>query len=42
MLCFLLLSAAGVFAQDTKEYEARKARLEKEISIIDRQLAENA
>ena len=42
MLCFLLLSAAGVFAQDTKEYEARKARLETEISIIDRQLAENA
>ena len=42
MLCFLLLSAAGVFAQDTKEYEVRKARLEKEISIIDRQLAENA
>ena len=42
LLCFLLLSAAGVFAQDTKEYEARKARLEKEISIIDKQLAENA
>ena len=39
---FLLLSVtAGASAQSTKEYEQRKARLEKEISIIDRQLAEN-
>ena len=30
------------FAQDTKEQEARKARLEREIEIIDRQLKENA
>lgn len=37
----LLLMAAAVFAQDTGEYERRKARLEKEIEIIDRQLAEN-
>lgn len=29
-------------AQDTKEYEARKAKLEKEIEILDRQLSENA
>ena len=39
---FLLLSVtARASAQSTKEYEQRKARLEKEISIIDRQLAEN-
>ena len=29
----LLLMAAAVFAQDTGEYERRKARLEKEIEI---------
>lgn len=38
----LLLLPAGAFAQDTRTQEARKARLEKEIAIIDRQLAENA
>lgn len=31
-----------VSAQDTRAYEARKASLEKEIAILDRQLAENA
>ena len=43
-LVFLLyiLFAADVFAQDTKAQEQRKARLEREIAIIDRQLAENA
>lgn len=39
---FFFLSSGMVHAQDTKEYEARKAKLEKEIAIIDRQLAENA
>lgn len=38
----LFLSFGTAHAQDTKEYEARKAKLEKEIAIIDRQLAENA
>ena len=37
----LLFMTAGVSAQDTKEYEQRKARLEREIAIIDKQLAEN-
>ena len=36
-----LLQAAGVSAQDTGEYEKRKARLEQEIEMLDRQLAEN-
>ena len=30
------------YAQDTRQQEARKAKLEKEIAIIDKQLAENA
>ena len=30
------------FAQDRKTYEERKARLEREIAIIDKQLADNA
>ena len=38
----LLCLCTGAFAQDTKAQEERKARLEKEIAIIDRQLAENA
>lgn len=38
----LLCVCTGAFAQDTKAQEERKARLEKEIAIIDRQLAENA
>ena len=38
---FLLSFQMGAFAQDTSEYEARKAKLEREIAMIDRQLAEN-
>ena len=42
-ILLLLLSMTAVsFAQDKDEYERRKAKLEKEISIIDRQLSENA
>ena len=37
-LCF----CAGAVAQNTKAQEEKKARLEREIAIIDRQLAENA
>ena len=38
----LLLSlTAGASAQSAKEYEQRKAKLEREIAIIDKQLAEN-
>ena len=37
-LCFCI----GAAAQDTKAQEEKKARLEREIAIIDRQLAENA
>ena len=36
-----LLQAAGVSAQDMGEYEKRKARLEQEIEMLDRQFAEN-
>ena len=38
----LLYFSAGAHAQDTKAQEERRAKLEKEIAIIDRQLAENA
>ena len=38
----LLYFSAGAHAQDTKAQEERRARLEREIAIIDRQLAENA
>ena len=38
----LLSSAAVSFAQDTSAQEAKKARLEREIAIIDKQLSENA
>ena len=39
----LWLAAAGSsYAQDTRQQEAKKAKLEKEIAIIDKQLAENA
>lgn len=38
----LLVFAPGVKAQDTRAQEERKARLEREIAIIDRQLADNA
>ena len=42
-LVFLLaLAVPAVHAQDTKEYEQRKARIEKEIEILDRQIAETA
>ena len=37
-----LLAAGGAYAQDTKAQEAKKAKLEREIAIIDKQLAENA
>lgn len=43
MAAVLLLCAVRTgFAQDTRAYEEKKARLEREIAIIDRQLAENA
>ena len=37
----LLSTTAGASAQSAKEYEQRKAKLEREIAIIDKQLAEN-
>ena len=37
---FIFAAASGMRAQDTGDYERRKERLEKEIAIIDRQLAE--
>ena len=42
IMTFLLMPAGMLRAQDTRAYEEKKARLEKEIAIIDRQLAENA
>lgn len=36
-----LVTAAGTYAQDTREQEAKKAKLEREIAILDKQLAEN-
>ena len=41
-LLLLLCFCTGAYSQDTKSQEERKARLEREIAIIDRQLAENA
>ena len=41
-LSLLLASASGLKAQDTRTQEAKKARLEHEIAIIDKQLAENS
>lgn len=38
----LLVCTSGVYAQDTRVQEEKKARLEREIAIIDKQLAENA
>ena len=38
----VLLSFSSAVAQDTRTQEARKAKLEREIAIIDRQLKENA
>lgn len=40
LLVFCLLSSAA-FSQNTKKQEAKKARLEKEIAVLDRQLKEN-
>ena len=37
-----LFCAVSVYGQDTREFEERKAALEKEIEMLDRQLAENA
>lgn len=37
-----LCAASGVYAQNTKAQEEKKAKLEREIAIIDKQLAENA
>ena len=42
MLFLLLLSLASADAQNIKAQEEKKAKLEREIAIIDRQLAENA
>lgn len=41
-LSLLVTSAIGLRAQDTSAQEAKKARLEREIAIIDKQLAENS
>ena len=41
-LSLLLASASGLRAQDTRAQEAKKARLEREIAIIDKQLSENS
>ena len=38
----LMAYASSAYAQDTRAQEEKKARLEREIAIIDRQLAENA
>lgn len=41
-MCLWLTAAAASYAQDTSAQEAKKAKLEREIAIIDKQLAENA
>ena len=41
-IVLLLIAGTVVNAQNIKEQEARKARLEREIAIIDKQLSENA
>lgn len=41
-MCLWLTAAAASYAQDTSVQEAKKAKLEREIAIIDKQLAENA
>lgn len=41
-IVLLLIAGLVVNAQNIKEQEARKARLEREIAIIDKQLSENA
>ena len=40
-LLLLLTCTSGAFSQNTKAQEERKAKLEREIAIIDKQLAEN-
>ena len=42
IICAMLLLGSAAAAQNTKTQEAKKARLEREIAIIDKQLAENA
>lgn len=42
MVLLWLCAAVGAYAQNTKAQEAKKAKLEREIAIIDKQLAENA
>lgn len=43
LLClFLCLGSTAALAQNVKEKESRKARLEKEIAILDRQIRDNA
>lgn len=43
LLCVLLCLGAGVvYGQNVKDKESRKARLEKEIAILDRQIKDNA
>lgn len=42
MLIAFLAFGGGAYAQDVSAQEAKKAKLEREIAIIDRQLAENA
>ena len=39
---FLLLLSAGVYAQDVSTQQQRREKLEREIAIIDKQLADNA
>ena len=41
-ILLLMATALGLRAQDTSAQEAKKARLEREIAIIDKQLAENS
>ena len=41
-ILLLVATATGLRAQDTSAQEAKKARLEREIAIIDKQLAENS
>ena len=42
MVVVLLSVSMAASAQDTRAQEEKKARLEREIAIIDKQLAENA
>jgi len=42
IVLLLLLAAAAASAQDTRSQESRKAKLEKDIAIIDAQLKENS